>query len=68
MTNNELKPCPFCGGKNVSTFEEQFISLTTRWYVCQCEECGIFSRIDRGGSTEQEAIDAWNRRVGEQEQ
>lgn len=53
----ELKPCPFCGGTNLTIInvygEEYYVDCST------CTTCGP------GGETEEEAIKAWNRRVEE---
>ena len=62
MTNNELKPCPFCGGEAVkkqwfALFHEEYTD-----YTCCCVDCGITTK---SCETEQEAIESWNRRVGE---
>lgn len=48
---NELKPCPFCGGK-------AHIMRGGHWIACEdCQsESGYYS-------TKEEAIEAWNRRV-----
>lgn len=50
----KLKPCPFCGSKNI---------LLTNWglWRCWCKDClaktsDELKKID--------AIEAWNRRVG----
>lgn len=55
---DELKPVRCgCGGKAV-------IYVTHWWgkcYVCECEECGTASRPC---TTEAEAIEAWNRAMG----
>lgn len=50
---NELKPCPFCGGTNltmVSCEGEHYAGCFT------CHTCGP------GGTSREEAIEAWNRR------
>ena len=50
----ELKPCPFCGSRALITsnlLEEYYIVCT----ACTC--CGP------GPGSEQEAIEAWNRRA-----
>ena len=54
---NKLKPCPFCGSKNVELIgpcEEYNLGFG----IC-CNDCGYDSPIYR---TELEVIDAWNRR------
>ena len=54
----KLKPCPFCGGKaeinNLIKFDNN-----DRFWV-ECKECGIGTKIY---DSEQEATEAWNRRV-----
>ena len=50
----ELKPCPFCGGEAIVDGCDD-----TLWIVI-CKECN--ASIGHKG-TEQEAIDAWNRRI-----
>ena len=56
----ELKPCPFCGG-------EAEIEMDDSWYWNYhvfCQECKIGTDCYE---TADEAIETWNRRVGEQE-
>lgn len=50
---NKLKKCPFCGG------EARIMGYFMKWVYCtEClSQTGV---ID----TEEEAIEAWNRRVG----
>ena len=54
MTENELKPCPFCGGE-ASVGVGDFGGM-----VCYCKKC--FSQ-GKECEPEAEAIKAWNRRV-----
>ena len=58
MTEQKLKPCPFCGGK-AETYPYYF----NEWYI-GCGECscdlGVFD-------TKEEAIEAWNKRVPREE-
>lgn len=57
--NNELKPCPFCGGK---------AELIERIYgaykdvTVACKQCGIRSTLF---SNDLEAITFWNRRASD---
>ena len=54
----ELKPCPFCGGNNISV---KYRSITEAWKVF-CYDCnaeGPDSSIDNI------AIEKWNTRPGE---
>lgn len=53
--NDKLKPCPFCGGE-AKFFEDKYYQI----YSVTCTEC------DAGTNAygiEQDAIDAWNRRI-----
>ena len=52
----ELKPCPFCGGKQ--------LSFNNAYGVCwlTCTDCGCEGPDGYG---EAEAIEAWNRRAGD---
>ena len=52
----KLKPCPFCGGE-ASTY----VAYDDGYYVC-CDECGCGLPVY---NTEEEAVEAWNKRVGE---
>ena len=53
----ELKPCPFCGGKAV-----RFESNSGFWY--RCNECKAESGFYY---TDEEAAEAWNKRVYEED-
>ena len=55
----KLKMCPFCNGKAevIETFDED----GDRWQEVECQRC--YARTT-GWATEDEAIDAWNRREG----
>lgn len=82
---NELKPCPFCGGKAEI---EQTAYGTTNYASCKltfavrCTECDatapnangyIAIKLSSDGNLNPwhddrlKAIEAWNRRVGEEE-
>lgn len=56
MENNELKPCPFCGGEAV--VEKRF-SWEKTFYVCKCIQCKAESSFE---TTQEWAAAAWNRR------
>ena len=49
----ELKPCPFCGGKATAY-------ICGRIFVVECESCGTSSD---GFDSKKEAVEAWNRRT-----
>ena len=54
MSNNEeLKPCPFCGGEAV-------VHTLGTGYIVECLECAVSTACE---NTKAEAVAAWNRRV-----
>ena len=59
----DLKPCPFCGGKAVVTAKLPYFGENETLSV-MCKECNASSKHKR---TEEEAIEAWNRRDGGKE-
>ncbi len=52
MQENELKPCPFCGG------EAEWATKGKHWIMCS--SCGVETQYCE---TAEEAIEAWNRRT-----
>ena len=57
---NELKPCPFCGSK-------PFVWRTNHRTYIECPNLTAEShRIMMSGKSDEEAIEAWNRRAGEE--
>ena len=73
MAYNELKPCPFCGGKAEVDFAEKNFSFTDSnrkpcsigfFYTVRCNDeiCGCKIGIYEDPRM---AIEAWNRRVSE---
>lgn len=52
---DKLKPCPFCGGSDLRIIEAHWIKSAVI-----CKQCGSASGCY---DTEQQAIEAWNRRV-----
>ena len=68
MSDIKLKPCPFCGGK---AEVEQIAGATWDKFVAHCKssKCIAFyiGYVDEGiYPTKTKAIEAWNRRDGEQ--
>lgn len=53
----ELKPCPFCGGKEVKIFKEGSI------WVVECLQC--LAKV--GATLEADALDFWNYRPKEEQ-
>lgn len=60
MVGFKLKPCPFCGSKDVRVDEYYYVSDGSTGYCVTCYKCGI-------GTPERESrkkvIRAWNRRT-----
>lgn len=56
---NELKPCPFCGGKAIILQTDT--SYRYSKYFATCNSCG--AEMPRVCRTREEAIEVWNRRV-----
>jgi Lar family restriction alleviation protein len=57
MKETELKPCPFCGCKNIN-----LIDYHGGIVFVQCDDCcATFPHFD----TKEEAINAWNRRAND---
>lgn len=71
---NELKPCPFCGSEaRLFSFCEGVYDETKLKHNVQClNEKDCFARVGRdwafGYETKEEAIEAWNRRVENDQQ
>ncbi len=66
MPANELKPCPFCGGKDVEAFQqypEDDGGMGS--YIVRCHSCDAQSAQFIGKGKRDMAIRAWNRRAGD---
>ncbi len=61
----ELKPCPFCGSKEIKMYSSNDPSIHGFIHICEIGGDGMVKVESRLFPTEQEAIDAWNRRKGE---
>lgn len=55
----ELDNCPFCNGKAVLTHWSPMFR-TSRFPVVECMDCGAMTWLYY--ETEQDAVEAWNRR------
>lgn len=60
MSNEPLKPCPFCGNINLEIAQPKFPVGIIEWYVDCIGECQamIFNQ-----GTKEEIIEKWNKRV-----
>lgn len=61
------KPCPFCGGTEISTARKEFFTENgLRVLIMKCEECGARTiggvHDDYEGAFES-ALEGWNRRA-----
>lgn len=54
---NELRPCPFCGSERVN------LKDAVAGFFAACGECGAESDLM---TTIREAVEAWNRRAGDE--
>jgi Lar family restriction alleviation protein len=65
--SNELKPCPFCGGKAYGPiFSSMCASGSKEIYAVECPKCCIDLEGEQRASTEAakaSAISAWNTRA-----
>lgn len=63
--NGELKTCPCCGGETTIVQEHNYSiddSDELRWI--ECDKCGLRTR-EFSEKNEQEMIDTWNKRMGD---
>lgn len=67
MSEIKLKPCPFCGGEAILLTCSRLYILEQnkgrRAVFCVNDDCGAVMY----GSTQREAIDAWNRRTNNEQ-
>lgn len=61
---NKLKPCPFCG-KRPQIYKFPKFPKGASWAI-QCEYSGMIVST-RHMQSKKEAIEAWNRRAGEEQ-
>lgn len=56
----KLKPCPFCGGTDIESFQTKADWQDyTIWHI-GCPDCGAW--FETANWTEEEAVEAWNSR------
>lgn len=60
----KLKPCPFCGGEAI-TYSQDIDMYGNLMYgvICKNTGCGMIPSIYL---SKEQAIEAWNRRAGEE--
>ena len=61
---DKLKPCPFCGGKAElgHTIKESAYGNTSFVFCTNCSANGKMIRVSSKYSSDERAIEAWNRR------
>jgi len=57
----ELKPCPFCGNKDLHLFSPTPFGTPAVWWASISCNCGIELSIST--KDENEIIDKWNERI-----
>ena len=64
--SEKLKPCPFCGSNGQVRYDYGVLRGEYSGYYVQCSNsyCTAYS-LFAPFSTEQEAVEAWNRRVND---
>ena len=60
---NELKPCPFCGESSVHIEKHVAYTTTGYLYLVRCSNIPFCGIRQTGFFTEEEAVEAWNRRA-----
>ena len=58
----KLKPCPFCGGKDIEIGRTILPGEKIEKYNVGCPDCGVW--YDWIFLSEEEAIEVWNERIG----
>jgi len=73
--SDELKPCPFCGGK--ATVDQQYDETWDGEEAgvdlycdigCENDDCGVKPSVSSWDSTYEDAVERWNTRKGEERQ
>ena len=63
--STQIKPCPFCGSKDVEAFAQDKDDCHFRSAIVHCHSCDARSAQMVGANKINMAIAAWNKRVGE---
>lgn len=63
MSDIDLKPCPFCGSKNVEVFSQYEEDCPDRSAIVRCHNCDAQSAQMVGREKLDMAARAWNKRV-----
>ena len=64
--SEKLKPCPFCGGEAELAYGGKGSFIAEGISFVRCKECGAVGQkfeVSRKYSSDEKAIDAWNRRI-----
>lgn len=59
--NNDLKPCPFCGGK--AFFDKLYFAKGDWEYCIACTDCDAVFSLAYKNPDKGDLAEAWNRRV-----
>lgn len=59
---DELKPCPFCGGRPVYRLRAVNGTGANRGWVIECHDCVAYGPLTTARQTKDEAAAAWNNR------
>lgn len=66
MNNEKLKPCPFCGGEAELQYGGRGDRESAGMSFVRCKGCCAIGKkfeVSRKYSSDEEAIEAWNRRA-----
>lgn len=63
--SEKIKPCPFCGSKDVEAFAQDEDDCENLSAIVRCHLCDAQSAQMVGSTKIDMAIRAWNKRVGE---
>ena len=66
MAIPDLKPCPFCGGKAMTSEAAGIDARVTGWGWVGCQYCRVFKEYSHGERGKALAIEAWNRRANDE--